>query len=153
WLAPLRELLPEAVVRTANFSSGFVRRLQMTPALFQRHGEEVFRREPVVGMHFSLGRGGDRLAEARQLAACPALRHLTGLELGCNWGLTGDALAPLLASPHLIGLRALDLAATMLDDKGVQIVCASPAVARLVHLSLNQNNLHDPAAHALARAP
>jgi hypothetical protein len=85
----------------------------------------------------AIGPGG-----AAALAACPALRHCTALDLSDNY--LGDAgVCAVLGSPHLGGLKVLKLARNGLTDAGLSAGRAPLArhLDRLRLLDLSGNRL------------
>jgi uncharacterized protein (TIGR02996 family) len=83
-----------------------------------------------------------------QLAALPELGRLRGLSLdGCAIG--DDGLGALLTSPHLTGLRWLDLRRTGVTERGVELLAAADATPALryvhadVDLRLNPEAAYD----------
>jgi hypothetical protein len=91
-------------------------------------------------------------AAAQELAAWPALPHLTRLRLyrGC----IGDAgMQALAGSSLLFGLRSLDLSLNRIGDAGIQALAASPQAANLTELTLWGNLIGDAGALALATSP
>jgi uncharacterized protein (TIGR02996 family) len=111
--------------------------------------------------HLNLG-----AAAARVLAAWPGLAGLSELDLSGNV-LGAIGAAALLASPHLGGLKSLSLAGSIgtegygnswwprpnIGDDGVEVVAASPRVARLTRLKLQCNGLTPRAVTALIDSP
>jgi uncharacterized protein (TIGR02996 family) len=120
----------------------------------------------------------ERTAPAR-LAKCRLLAEVSFLQL-VHWCCDESGLKLLVASPHLLRLRSLDLAgsglgwaaasslaetsslprlrrlylgANSLGDRGLQILAGSPLLARLDLLELASNGIGDVGLQALAVSP
>jgi uncharacterized protein (TIGR02996 family) len=85
------------------------------------------------------------LERAPRLFSLAPIRHLTLTDV------RPDAAA-LFASPHLQGIRSLDLDRCELGDAQVGLLAASPHLAQLRWLSLAENRIGLPGAEALAQA-
>jgi uncharacterized protein (TIGR02996 family) len=70
------------------------------------------------------------------LAACPALRSLSVLDLGSN-RISSAGIAALATSSHLASLRELRLEWNSLGDESAEALANSPHLNGLVRLSLN----------------
>jgi Leucine-rich repeat (LRR) protein len=87
-----------------------------------------------------------RLDEARML------RRLRTLTLNGN-GLDSAGIAPLVESPHAIGLQSLDLSHNALGDAGAEVLARSPSLAGLRTLLLSDNRITDAGVRILASSP
>jgi uncharacterized protein (TIGR02996 family) len=67
--------------------------------------------------------------------------------------LTEASALALAASPHLTGLRTLDLYGNLLGDPGAELLAASPNLAGLVTLDLGNNDVGEEGIRALAASP
>jgi uncharacterized protein (TIGR02996 family) len=89
-------------------------------------------------------------SNAAQIARSPMLAHLSGLEVD-GQVFRGAQLATLLASPHLAGLRRLDLSLYAGWDK-IKVVIDAPQCSRLTHLYLYAHRLDADGYRQLAAA-
>jgi uncharacterized protein (TIGR02996 family) len=64
-----------------------------------------------------------------------------------------DTLATLFQSPHLAGLRQLDLGINKLGDTGLGVLCSERTTFRLRNLQLDNNSLTDRGVEVLAAWP
>jgi hypothetical protein len=97
---------------------------------------------------------------ARALAACPLLKRLRLLSfwaLHCDEGLSTrigpEGVAALASSPHLSGLRELDLGQTRVLDEGLRALAEGPTLTRLTRLDLFDAQVTDEGVRALASSP
>ncbi len=81
---------------------GFIEELSCSGAHFAAHAEPLMREAPIRVYHMTPYFEG----HAALLAACPALARLRKLRLHI---VQRDDIATILASPHLVGLRELEL--------------------------------------------
>jgi uncharacterized protein (TIGR02996 family) len=128
-----------SLVRGWRFRRGFVEEVTLSADAFLRNAEELFRLAPVrrVRLVDAGGHIGD-------LAACPHLARLEGLDLRHTDGLDPARAAALLASPHLAGLRFLGLRGTgMCSGPGLRALAACPRLANLTALDLGDHR-RDP---------
>jgi uncharacterized protein (TIGR02996 family) len=88
----------------------------------------------------------------RAVARVPQLAYLRVLSV-CECAIRGKHLEPLLASPHLTGLRELHLSSNRLGDAAARIVAEWPRAAGLAVLGLSENEIGNRGAEALARSP
>ncbi len=134
----------------AKFSRGFVSYLDMHASRFLAHAEELFRLMPI--RHLRLRRAGDVAAE---LARCPPLRWLEGLEFIDYWTspIDAKAMAQLADSPHLLRLRHLGLYNNNLGDNGAAHLARAAWLARVQVLELGENGLSGHGVAALAGTP
>jgi uncharacterized protein (TIGR02996 family) len=101
-------------------------------------------------------------AETAVLVASPHVRGLIGLTLHGN-GLSSAGAQALANSPHLSGLRELDLGGWWdrtgfgnvndLGDRGAEALAASPYLRQLTDLDLRMNGIGDRGVTALAASP
>jgi uncharacterized protein (TIGR02996 family) len=97
---------------------------------------------------------------ARALAACALLSRLRVLSfwaLHCDEGLSTrmgpEGVAALADSPHLTGLRDLDLGQTRVLDEGLRALAEGPTLTRLTRLDLFDAQVTDEGVRALASSP
>jgi uncharacterized protein (TIGR02996 family) len=89
----------------------------------------------------------------KALAKFPELAHLRSLSMA-ECSIKANHLKALLASPHLINLRELDLFGNRLGDAAARMVAEWPRSAGLTHLNLSENYwIGDRGAEALAQSP
>lgn len=91
-------------------------------------------------------------AHARWVAGAEALGQHTTLTLLLDDALPAEALAEVLASPHLGRVEALRLVQQGMDVSQLEALCASPALERLERLSLGSLSLTPGALGVLARS-
>jgi uncharacterized protein (TIGR02996 family) len=92
-------------------------------------------------------------AGARSLAGWPGLARLATLHLQ-NSGLTDRGVRLLAASPHLAGVKSLDLSMNFgITAAGVRALAASPHLAGLEVLNLGDVPMGAEGARALAESP
>ena len=132
WLGPL-----PAMVSEARFGRGFVERVTLGVRQFLTHAASLFERVPLREVKLL------RLAQARdgaaEVAKCPCLARLRGLDLGRSSA--GDLnVATLLASGHLANLTNLRLYGSQAGEETLRRLRA-PALARLEALDLGNNFL------------
>jgi uncharacterized protein (TIGR02996 family) len=151
WLGPLGEL-----VEDAQFRRGFVERVEILGKTFLESAAELFEREPI--RHATLlDVNHSRLY---WLADLPFLRRLDGLAVQpehppagmpaqVSWR-TDEIVEALARSPHLGGLRSLDLAHNHLYHRGVAALASSPHLGGLERLVLSSAGLNAGSARALA---
>jgi uncharacterized protein (TIGR02996 family) len=77
----------------------------------------------------------------RAVFASPHLGGLRRLDLSFNEALDADGVAALACSPHLASLTDLDLMGNVLGDEGVRALADSPHLARLTSLVLSRNDI------------
>src|SRR5262249_44965214 len=139
WSAPVRELVP-----TWRFRRGFIDGVAMEARHFLKKAETLYRRAPVQRVHFLGAR--DRFHE---LAACPHLAWLTGIDLSGNglghWGAFADA-------PHLPRLTTLCLAANYLHGLAAVERISPQRMPRLTDLDLGHNPLNGQAVRTLVQS-
>ncbi len=144
WRAALE--LPDG--KEAIFRRGFVEMLELDVEDVRERADLATLtplRHLAVKIHARVG---------RSLAAAPLLARLEALELQPKGkGNVGKALADVLASPQLGGLRRLYVRASRLDDDGAAVVAKSPVARQLHTLDLGSNALGVGGAHALAEGP
>jgi uncharacterized protein (TIGR02996 family) len=139
WIGPLKEL----GVRAWVLRRGLVERVSMPAGKFLEHGERLLALAPVHTV---------KLLDARravgELAACPLLARLSGLDLSGN-ELKGAKVRSLL-SPHLAGLRRLDLSDNPLGPGGVKALTTCPHLTGLRRLELRRVRMGFEGVQALA---
>jgi uncharacterized protein (TIGR02996 family) len=117
-----------------SFRRGFVGALSLTAKQFVRSGGKLLRAVPVERVHLrAVG------LELPEVAACPHLKPLTGLDVSGNFRPIGAVdLAALLASPHLGDLSGLRLLGC-LQDESLAVLLGWPGLQRVKHLALGGN--------------
>ena len=85
----------------------------------------------------------------RLLARSAALPRLRELALNDNGHVSGDGVAQLAESPHLAGLRVLDVSGNDVGDTGVRAVVGSPTLSRLHTFRVFANHIGDAGVAAL----
>jgi uncharacterized protein (TIGR02996 family) len=179
WLGALGELIHDA-----QFRRGFVEGVEVLGKTFLERPAELFEREPIRHVtlldvndsrllwltgcpfldrieglvvqppHSLFGvpvRDHVRTDEiVEELARSPHLRGLRSLDLTDNH-FRRRGVAALASSPHLGGLERLVLSSAGLDGEGVLALAASTALAGLTALDLSGNNLGSDAMAALVR--
>jgi uncharacterized protein (TIGR02996 family) len=89
-----------------------------------------------------------------QLIACSAATpRLRALALSDNQRIGAAGVALLAESPHLAGLRALDVSGNDVGDAGVRSVTRSRFLTRLHTFRIHGNRIGDPGATELAGSP
>jgi uncharacterized protein (TIGR02996 family) len=132
WLGAAGRLLS-----TPEFRRGFVERGQLGARQFLTHAEELFRLAPI--RHLKLLRLPQMKEGPKELAACPHLASLRGLDL--DYSLLGDRkLEQILSSRHLHGLTTLSLRGTETGTRVLRLL-ASGAFRNLRALTLFGNAL------------
>jgi uncharacterized protein (TIGR02996 family) len=144
WEQPLAGLVASCV-----FRRGFIDEVSLDAGAFLERAPLLFARVPIRTAR--LGRAADLIVE---LAYSVHLERLTGLALPSGPGALGPTGAWYLAdSPHLAGLRSLDLATNALGDEGVALLAGARGLPNLVSLNLRGNLVTDAGAEMLAASP
>jgi uncharacterized protein (TIGR02996 family) len=160
-----REALPEFMRhRSTQFERGFPGRVRCWLEDFAQQAEAIWQAAPVTALDLfdPSGMSGDvdfsPQQHARNLdtylkaaAAVPHLRHVRTLSI-CETGIRGRHVTTILSSPHLTGLRSLDLTCNGHGDSLAEAVAAS-ASESLTSLDLRENDLGNGGATALANSP
>ena len=135
---------PESLSR---FRRGFVSLLDMHAGRFLRCAAELFRLAPI--RHLRLRHAAEVAAE---LASCPYLRWLDGLEFIDYYSSPIDpaAMAHLAGSPYLGRLRYLGLYKNHLGDEGVEHLARSTWLAGIEVMELGDNGLSSRGVTSLA---
>jgi uncharacterized protein (TIGR02996 family) len=98
--------------------------------------------------------GGKEAVDLGELLASPHLVNLRELDLVHLTIGDGDAAAEAIAAwPGLAGLVCLSLCGIGMTDRGASVLAASPALRGMRTLGLHYNNLTDAAAVAVASSP
>jgi uncharacterized protein (TIGR02996 family) len=142
-----RRLLVGKVRRWAEgwtMQRGFVEAVAIDADLFLARAEKLLAAAPVQTVKLNA-----TPPVVHQLADCPHLARLSGLQLHANY-LGDDGLRVLLRSPHLLRLRYLHLGLNRLTNDGAAVVAACPALAGLKVLHLGHNAIGAAGARALA---
>jgi uncharacterized protein (TIGR02996 family) len=131
----------------SKFRRGFVSLLDMEARRFLRCAGELFRLAPI--RHLRLRHAGE---VAAQLAACPFLRWLEGLEFIDYYSepIHATAMAHLADSPHLERLRYLWLYNNHLGDEGGEHLARARWLAGVEVLELGDNGLSSRGVSAVA---
>jgi hypothetical protein len=167
WLAPVQQRCVSFELRR-----GLIEEITVQPTQLQDEGDALLQLAPIAEFVLSAQR-----QEWESICACPALRAVTRLE--GRGGVGDEGMRMLADSPHAGRLRALllhhssitehgfadllrldlarlthlNLGANNLHDTGLEMLCFSPMLARLRYLSLGANELYGRAARALASSP
>jgi uncharacterized protein (TIGR02996 family) len=88
-------------------------------------------------------------SNSARIARNLVLSHAAGLQV-YGFQLDKASLTTLLSSPHLVGLRRLDLTMRLTDHVNVAVVARAPQRSRLTHLALECNYLDAPRLRTLA---
>src|SRR5207244_1232700 len=110
---------------------------------FLEHGEQLFVLAPVHSIKLS---GARRVIAA--LYNCPLFARTSGLDLSSNKLRETDVHT--LLSPHLSGLKQLDLSDNPLGPGGVAALTTSPHLKGLRRLALRNVGMGEVGARALA---
>jgi uncharacterized protein (TIGR02996 family) len=132
-----------------GFRRGFVEWVQLNAVEFIAHHEKLFRQAPVREVAFF-----DATEVGAELARCPGLAQLEGLDLG-DTGPSGNRLdlpaaRALGRSPHLGRLTALDLSGQEMELREARPLLVSTAFPRLATLVLCANRLEPETLELLA---
>jgi uncharacterized protein (TIGR02996 family) len=145
WLGPWRERLIDW-----EFKRGFLQRVRMTANNFLRHGEEMFRDEP-VGQVELVGEGGSFLPEdaIREVVGHPAFEFVRDCAVKSGTMIRRGAfvaawMAALADNPRLTRLRSFGPVGNFepvgvedwLDERAFTAFCSAPHLARLRRLNL-----------------
>jgi uncharacterized protein (TIGR02996 family) len=157
------EELPTWARKKAVFRRGFAEEITAKAAQFVKGAKALFAVAPVRRAHLIYPISGARENPDPALAACPYLERLISLKLGGSphSGFVGDGgIRSFAASPHVGGLRSLDLSNNNISADGLRALAAAPHLTRLVALDLNSysanatdNNSGDGGVEALAASP
>lgn len=142
WLGELEPLVDWAV-----FHRGFPSEISMACDVFIEHGERIVNLAPIQMVHLSGAR--DRMA---QLAACPALRKISFLDLSNNH-LRDQGVRLLAQSPNIGNLEGLNLSSVGLGDAGARALAASTQLVGLRELYLCDNRITRAGLKALTDTP
>jgi uncharacterized protein (TIGR02996 family) len=131
-----------------TFRRGFVEEVVLLAETFLRQAETLFRVAPLRRVAV-----GEAAGLTAQLAACPYLGRLDGMDLETSQ--IGDqGLRELLSAPRLDGLRQLGLAYTGISTSGLrELLDATPRLPRLQDLDLGGNHLGDGDLPLLVASP
>jgi uncharacterized protein (TIGR02996 family) len=133
WLGPLGDLL-----ESWRFRRGFLDQVTMTPSDFMWHADLLFEQAPLQTVHFY--RRNDVLrGEVAALADCPHLARLSTIVFNTDRGLRDDSVRLLADSPHLVGIRILDLSFNWIRNEGARALAQSPHLSRLERLCVSCN--------------
>ncbi len=133
WLGPVWGL-----VERWRFRRGFLDLVTMTPRDFISHADLLFEQAPLRTVHFY--RRNDVLrGEVAALADCPHLTRLSTIFFNTDRGLRDDSVRLLAGSPHLAGVRILDLSYNWIRNEGASALARSPHLDRLERLSVGCN--------------
>jgi uncharacterized protein (TIGR02996 family) len=132
-----------------------VRELGLCGADLGNGGLNLLLRAPHLGKVETLDLSFNGICDAGvgRLAECRNLPSLTQLNLNDNGRITAAGLARLAESPHLGGLRVLDVSANDVGDAGVAAVAHSTHLGQLHTLLLRNNHIGDAGCQALAGSP
>ncbi len=115
-------------------------------------GVNVLLRSPYLGRVQGLDLSFNGVCDGgvQLLARSASLSRLRALALSDNGQVGSDGLAMLADSPHLAGLRALDVSGNAVGDAGVRAVVRSRHLTRLNAFRVYGNHVGDAGAAALA---
>lgn len=134
---------------------GEVRELGLCGARLENGGLNILLRSPHLGKVESLDLSFNGISDpgVRLLADCRYLPSLTALHLNDNGQISASGMKRLAESPHLGGLRVLDISANDVGDAGVAALAHSTHLGRLHTLRLRNNHIGDAGCEALAGSP
>lgn len=138
WLGPLWGRL-----RHARFRRGLLESVELTVALFLRHGDALLRLGPLPSLRL-VGATPDAL----DLSACPHLARVRALDLSYNY-LTDEAVESLAGSAHVGRLRVLSLRNNFVRRRGAEALAESPYLGELRALDLRGNRIPPEVTDAL----
>jgi uncharacterized protein (TIGR02996 family) len=138
WFAPLRK----RGVRAWVLRRGLVERVTLSASRFLEHADPLLALAPIHTVHLTGAR-----PLVGELAKCSSLARLSGLDLSGNKLRKADVQA--LLSPHLAGLRRLDLSDNPLGPGGVEVLTTCPHLASLRCLALRGVKMGVEGAYAL----
>jgi uncharacterized protein (TIGR02996 family) len=125
-----------------RFRRGFVDEVTLPPGVFLREWEELLDRHPVTSVRFPPG--GEEFPAA-ELAGCPGLERLSGLEMNqCGLDEMDKGVEQLLTSPRLHRMRRLGVAENGLCYVGGGYLAKNPALAGLEELDFSGWGLDEP---------
>jgi uncharacterized protein (TIGR02996 family) len=142
WLASF----PGFARKGAVFRRGFVEKITVKAAGFVKKAKVLFPAAPIRSAELTYGYNfSDAPLPDPALAACADLSRLTALRIGGYQGRIGDeGVRTLVNSPHLSGLKRLDLSDCGIELEGVRAVAASPHLSGLESLDLSGQRLGRP---------
>ncbi len=85
-----------------------------------------------------------QLTSLKAVLALPHLRCLLQLRITGRWMVDDEAIAAVVASPNLTGLRGLYLAEGSITNKGVALLAEAPLIDQLRSLDLEKNPSINP---------
>jgi uncharacterized protein (TIGR02996 family) len=132
---------------------GFIEHVTTWPHNFTESGGELVQNFPVRSLRLRVdAEDADALRKLARAAHLGRVRHLSFQRATAAWVSLGDnGLRALLGSPHLGGLRTLDLGRCTLTDTGVTALARS-ALPALEELELGGNLFTTVSVEALAGA-
>ena len=140
WLEPIRR-----VVDNPRYRRGFVESFSITPRRFVEHATQLFEVWPVRRVQFFPLDG-----HTRDLALCPHLRKLGGLNLYGGLDVPRVRFDTLFASPNLTGLKTLELSEGRTGDILLQAAARARGLSSVETLQIGRAGL--PGITALATA-
>jgi uncharacterized protein (TIGR02996 family) len=143
WTASVR-----GVAERWEFRRGFIEQIEIRDGMFLKHAEALMSRLPLRAAAFRV-----QEKSSRSLAACPQLSRLETIEVR-HQRLGDSALRPLLTSPHLNHLTALNLSGNAIEAPTVAGLLEGTIAPRLQRLDLSRNDrLGDRAVGTLVNSP
>lgn len=133
-----RQMLGDWVV-DVDLHDGHVAEVEIDARAFVEHGQELLRRAPRV-RHVHLT--GYR-SMGPSFFGCSLLRGMQSLGLA-EQALSDEDVEALVASPHVDGLRWLDLSGNHLSHRAFEALASCEALARLEYLGLEDNESESP---------
>ena len=150
WLAPL---MKRGMPKKWTFRRGFVEHVTMSASAFAMKNEKLVATAPMLRSATFV----DASNEIDGLLGTPLLARLTEIDLNrmCSCGTCpiDEEQRELFASPLIAGLRVLNLEENRIDDETAQALAASPHVANLRRLSLAENRIGEAGMRAIATSP
>ncbi len=157
--APIRRVrLTDAVRHLARVAEspvlGQVRELDLSGNDLGNGGVQVLLHSPYLARLEALDLSFNSLGDLgiRHLAHATGLPRLRSLALTDNTAVGADGIASLAESPHLAGLRTLDVSGIDLHEVGVQAIASSRFLTRLHTFRIRSCGLADHGVAELARS-
>lgn len=129
----------EKLVKHLEFIRGFVDRVVIDARAYLEHTDELYRRAPI--RQLVLTGVGDL---APTIAQDPRLSQIRWLSIDGKPTIGDAGLAAIAASPHLRGLRVLEVSFQGLSMAGLEALCASKQLPSLVYTNVAGNGFEDP---------
>jgi uncharacterized protein (TIGR02996 family) len=134
--------------RDLRFHKGFFEELAGDPAVWRKHCEKLFARNPIYRVRLDglVGAGG-----VSGMAVLPHLANIRVLVLtGCRFTQPINTLQILFGTPFLTALRRVDLSGCALGSREVGLLASTPGLARAAEVDLSNNGVGLKGAEYLA---